>query len=117
MPAFRAVDGTELAFHVQGEGVPLVCLPGGPMRNSSYLGNLGGLSALRRLVTLDLRGTGQSAIPADYASCRCDRLVSDVRALQDDLHLDRIDLLGTRPAPTSLCHMRHGTRSGCASSC
>jgi proline iminopeptidase len=94
MPAFRAVDGTELAFHVQGEGVPLVCLPGGPMRNSSYLGNLGGLSALRRLVTLDLRGTGQSAIPADYASCRCDRLVSDVCALQDDLHLDRIDLLG-----------------------
>jgi pimeloyl-ACP methyl ester carboxylesterase len=29
MPVFRAGDGTELAYHVQGEGAPLVCLPGG----------------------------------------------------------------------------------------
>jgi len=27
-------DGTELAYHVQGEGAPLVCLPGGPMQAS-----------------------------------------------------------------------------------
>lgn len=94
MPIFRAVDGTELAYHVRGEGIPLVCLPGGPMRDSSYLGNLGGLSALRRLVMLDLRGTGESAIPADPASYRCDRLVGDAYALQDHLGLDRVDLLG-----------------------
>lgn len=60
----------------------------------TYLGNLGGLSALRRLVMLDLRGTGQLAVPADPASYRCDRLVDDVCALQDHLGLDRIDLLG-----------------------
>jgi proline iminopeptidase len=94
MPTFRAVDGTELAYHVQGEGTPLVCLPGGPMRDSSYLGSLGGLSAVRQLVMLDLRGTGQSAAPADQLSYRCDRQVSDVRALQDHLGLDRMDLLG-----------------------
>ena len=39
MPAFRAADGTELAYHVHGEGVPLICLPGGPMRESAYLGD------------------------------------------------------------------------------
>jgi pimeloyl-ACP methyl ester carboxylesterase len=38
MPAFSAADGTELAYHVQGEGIPRVCLPGGPMRDSAYLG-------------------------------------------------------------------------------
>jgi proline iminopeptidase len=99
VPVFRAGDGTALAYHVHGggseggEGAPLVCLPGGPMRDSVYLGDLGGLSALRRLVMLDLRGTGQSAVPADPASYRCDRLVDDVAVLQDHLGLDRMDLL------------------------
>jgi pimeloyl-ACP methyl ester carboxylesterase len=94
MPTFYAADGTELAYYIQGEGVPLVCLPGGPMRESSYLGDLGGLSAHRRLIMLDLRGTGKSAVPADPGSYRCDRLVEDVSALQDHLGIDSVDLLG-----------------------
>ena len=94
MPAFRAADGTQLAYHVHGEGIPLVCVPGGPMRASAYLGDLGGLSAHRQLIMLDLRGTGDSAIPEDTGSYRCDRLVDDVAALQDHLGLDRCDLLG-----------------------
>lgn len=64
------------------------------MRESAYLGDLGGLSGHRQLIMLDLRGTGQSAIPADPASYRCDRLVDDVSALQDHLGLDSLDLLG-----------------------
>ena len=94
MPTFTAADGTELAYHVRGEGVPLVCLPGGPMRASVYLGDLGGLPAHRQLIMLDLRGTGMSAIPADPGSYRCDHLVDDVAALQQHLGLDRFDLLG-----------------------
>ncbi len=94
MPAFRAADGTELAYHVRGEGIPLVCVPGGPMRASAYLGDLGGLSAHRQLIMLDLRGTGDSAAPEDPGSYRCDRLADDVAALQDQLGLDRCDLLG-----------------------
>lgn len=93
MPSFRAHDETDLAYHVFGEGVPLVCLPGGPMRACAYLGELGGLSAHRRLIVADLRGTGESAIPADAASYRCDRLVDDVEALREHLGLDRMDLL------------------------
>jgi proline iminopeptidase len=94
MPSFHAADGTELAYHVQGAGAPLVCLPGGPGRASAYLGDLGGLSGHRQLIMLDIRGTGDSAIPADPASYRCDRLVDDVAALQDRLGLHRVDLLG-----------------------
>ncbi len=94
MPTFRAADGTELAYHLQGDGIPLVCVPGGPMRASSYLGDLGGLAAHRRLVMLDLRGTGGSAVPRDPGTYRCDRLADDVAALQDQLGLDRVDLLG-----------------------
>ncbi|MGC0208987.1 alpha/beta fold hydrolase [Streptomyces levis] len=93
MPTFAAPDGTRLAFHVRGEGEPLIVLPGGPMRASAYLGNLGGLDAHRRLVLLDLRGTGESGVPADPATYRCDRLVDDVEALRIRLGLERMDLL------------------------
>jgi pimeloyl-ACP methyl ester carboxylesterase len=68
MPTFSAPDGTRLAYRSIGEGEPLICVPGGPMRDSAYLGDLGGLAARRRLIRLDLRGTGQSAAPADPAS-------------------------------------------------
>ncbi|MGW6915209.1 alpha/beta fold hydrolase [Kitasatospora sp. NPDC054939] len=93
MPTFTAYDGTLLAHRVSGEGAPLVCLPGGPMQDPAYLGDLGGLAADRRLITLDLRGTGGSAVPADPASYRCDRLVDDVEALREHLGLESVDLL------------------------
>jgi pimeloyl-ACP methyl ester carboxylesterase len=94
MAIFDGADGTRLTYHQAGEGRPLICVPGGPMQASAYLGDLGGLSAHRWLVLLDLRGTGASAIPADSATYRCDRQVDDVEALRMHLGLDRIDLLG-----------------------
>jgi proline iminopeptidase len=93
MPTFSAHDRTDLAYHVFGEGMPLICLPGGPMQDSAYLGELGGLSAHRQLIVVDPRGTGRSAIPEDAASYRCDRLVDDVEALREHLGLDGLDLL------------------------
>jgi proline iminopeptidase len=94
MRTFSAPDGTELGYRLVDEGDPVVCLPGGPMRASTYLGNLGGLAAWRQLVLLDLRGTGTSATPDDSATYRCDRQVDDVEALRVDLGLERMDLLG-----------------------
>jgi pimeloyl-ACP methyl ester carboxylesterase len=88
MVIFAGTDGTRLAYHQAGEGRPLLCVPGGPMQASAYLGDLGGLSAHRSLVLLDLRGTGASAIPADPATYRCDRQVDDVEALRVHLGLD-----------------------------
>lgn len=99
MPTFCAPDGTQLAYRVHadgnevGDGDPVVCVPGGPT-DSRYLGDLGGLSTHRRLIALDLRGTGRSAIPEDTSSYRCDRLVDDVEALREHLGLSRMDLLG-----------------------
>lgn len=109
-----AYDGTRLAFHVLGEGPPLVCLPGGPMQASAYLGALGGLSTHRQLIMLDLRGTGASAEPVVTESYRCDRLVADVEALREHLDLDRVDLLG-HSAGTNLAARyaeRHPQRVG-----
>lgn len=93
MPRFPSYDSTELAYHVRGSGPPLVCVPGGPARASSYLGDLGGLTADRTLILLDHRGTGESAMPDDPASYRCERIVDDVEALRGHLGLDRMALL------------------------
>ncbi|SDZ30411.1 Pimeloyl-ACP methyl ester carboxylesterase [Amycolatopsis xylanica] len=92
MPAFTAFDGTNLAFTVFGDGDPLVCLPGGPMQDADYLGDLGGLSERFQLILLDPRGTGESAIPSSLTSYRCDRQVDDVEALREHLGLDRLNL-------------------------
>jgi proline iminopeptidase len=90
----RAPDGTELAYRTAGEpGEPVICVPGGPMRDSDYLGDLGGLAQDVALVLLDLRGTGKSAVPADPASYRCDRQTEDVTALADHLGLRTVRLL------------------------
>ena len=114
MPTFSAHDGTELAYRVFGEGRPVICLPGGPMQDSDYLGDLGGLSAHQQLIMMDPRGTGRSAIPEDVTSYRCDRLVADVEALREHLGLPRLDLLahsgGTNLA--TLYVARHPERVG-----
>ncbi|NRQ33599.1 alpha/beta hydrolase [Nonomuraea sp. NN258] len=91
MPHFSAHDGTKLAYHLQGTGSPLVCLPGGPARPSRYLGDLGGIP--RRLILADGRGTGESDAAADPETYRWDRLADDVEALREHLGLDRVDLL------------------------
>ncbi|MCO6005284.1 alpha/beta hydrolase [Actinoallomurus purpureus] len=93
MPSFSSHDGTVLAHHLMGRGEPLLCLPGGPGRPSGYLGDLGGLATSRRLILLDNRGTGDSAVPADAGTYRADRLVADVEALREHLALETLDLL------------------------
>ncbi|MFI1760578.1 alpha/beta fold hydrolase [Streptomyces sp. NPDC020800] len=93
MPTFTAADGTRLAYHLRGAGETLAVLPGGPMRASAYLGDLGGLTAHRRLALLDLRGTGDSAVPDDPATYRCDRMVDDVEVWRAHMGLEHMDLV------------------------
>lgn len=114
MATFSGADGTTLAYHLAGEGAPLICLPGGPMQASAYLGDLGGLAAHGALVRLDPRGTGDSAAPADPATFRCDRQVADVEALRAHLGLERIDLFGHSAGGTLaiLYAIRHPERVG-----
>lgn len=93
MDLLTAPDGTRLVYHRRGAGPLLLCLPGGPLRDSVYLDTLGGLDAHRELVLLDLRGSGSSAVPEGPTSYRCDRQVDDVDALRGELGVQRLDLL------------------------
>ncbi len=91
--AFAGADGTALVGHLTGAGEPLVCVPGGPMQASRYLGDLGGLASRRSMLLLDLRGTGGSDAPNDPTTYRCDRQVDDLEALRTRLGVDHVDLL------------------------
>ncbi len=92
---FETYDGLRLAYHVTGAGRPLIVLPTGPGLKPDYLGDLGGLPAAtsRSLVFLQLRGSGESEVPEDPATYRCDRMVEDVEALRRHLMLERMDLI------------------------
>jgi pimeloyl-ACP methyl ester carboxylesterase len=60
---------------------PLVCLPGGPLRSMRYFGDLGGLSAHRRLLLVELPRR------------RVDRIVTDIEALRVHLGHEQLDVL------------------------
>ncbi|WP_433064408.1 alpha/beta fold hydrolase [Dactylosporangium sp. CS-033363] len=86
MATFTAFDGTVLTVVGAASPDPVICVPGGPMQASAYLDGLGSLR-------LDLRGTGDSAVPADVASYRCERQADDLEALRVHLGLEALSLL------------------------
>lgn len=109
MPPYTSYDGARLAYRTLGypraettgngdsgteaeSPAPLVCLAGGPARDSAYLGDLGGLSAFHPLVVPDQRGTGGSP-PASPGAYAFPRLAEDVEALRAHLGLERFALL------------------------
>jgi proline iminopeptidase len=95
---FTARDGVTLAVHTKGAstqgGTPVLCVPGGPGRASSYLEDLGGLTDTHPLHLLDNRGTGVSELPADRDSLRFPRLADDVEDVRRALGLPELDVLG-----------------------
>ncbi|MCU1600913.1 MAG: translation initiation factor [Frankiales bacterium] len=94
MPRFTSYDGTDLAYSATGAGTPLVCLAGGPGFPGRYFEDLAGLAAVRTLVLLDTRGTGQSELPSDPSTMRFDRLAADLEALRVHLGLETMAVLG-----------------------
>ena len=82
MPAFTTSDGSERTVTVLGAPAePVVVLPGGPLQQSRYLGNLGGLDARRELVVLELPHR------------RVDQIVPDVEALREHLGRETLDVV------------------------
>ncbi|MEV0374375.1 alpha/beta hydrolase [Streptomyces sp. NPDC050636] len=84
------------------------------MRASMYLGNLGGLSRQRKLLMLDLRGTGDSGAPADSATYRCDRQVADVEALRRHLGAEQTNARATEIYASSGAFEPAATRAAIA---
>jgi proline iminopeptidase len=87
----RSPDGLRLAYEVQGEGLPLVALAGGPgISHHAFHPHLARLRHGARIIYFDPRGRGDSD-PGSY-SVAAD--VADLDALRHGLRLGRLDLLG-----------------------
>ena len=98
-------DGETLAIHTRGSGPPVLCVPGGPGRASTYLEDLGGLDATHTLHLLDSRGSGDSPLPADRGSLAFPRLADDVEDARVSLSLEPADVLGhSAGCPVALLH-------------
>ncbi len=90
---FTVADGTALAFSDEGEGLPLLCLPG-------LTRTMGDFDYLRphlpplRLIRLDYRGRGASGW-SGANTYTIPQEAQDVLALLAHLKVDRVAVLGT----------------------
>ncbi|MBP0453515.1 alpha/beta hydrolase [Kitasatospora sp. RG8] len=93
MSELITTDGTRLVYRDSGGGgVPLVMLHGWGQTQAMFRHQVEGLAPGRRVVTVDLRGHGESGKPRH--GYRIARLSRDVLELVDHLRLARFDALG-----------------------
>jgi pimeloyl-ACP methyl ester carboxylesterase len=104
----RDVRGREIGYADEGRGAPLVLLHPFPFSRDLWSGLLPALSADRRVIAVDARGFGESAL-APYAIAD---LADDLAALLDALDVKRAAVLGmSMGGYTALAFAaRHATR-------
>lgn len=82
-----------LFYEVEGQGVPLILLAGGPGLSHDYLQEMRPLSKYTRLIFFDQRGTGKSD-KADPSAYTIDANVEDIEHLRRSLNLGKCIVFG-----------------------
>ena len=85
-------NGIRIAFSDDGTGQPVVFVHGFPLNRTMWQPQVAALSSTFRIVTVDLRGHGDSDAP--LWRYRIDDFVDDILAVLDDLRLPRVSLVG-----------------------
>lgn len=83
----------DLAYDDKGSGPPIVLLHGFPFNRSIWDEQVAVLTDRYRVITPDLRGMGETPLPADCASEMTD-MARDVAALLDQLEIRRVVIGG-----------------------
>ncbi len=81
------VNGLELAYEDAGTGPPLVLVHGYPFNRSLWASQVEALKSTHRVVTLDLRGLGESALAGSPSTMK--DMANDVAVLMDHLEIQR----------------------------
>jgi proline iminopeptidase len=89
---FRA-QGRRLAYHVYGEGSPVIAIPGGPGYSHTYL-RMPELERRCRVIYLDNIGTGNSDRLPDPAGYSRAADVANLEEFRKHLGMERLTLLG-----------------------
>src|SRR4029078_3759165 len=91
-------DQIEIAYLDEGEGAPIVLIPGFASTTAINWVHPGWVTTLtkarRRVIALDNRGHGASSKLYDPAAYHSDTMAEDVRALLDHLGIARADAMG-----------------------
>jgi len=91
-----STDGTRIAFDVTGTGPVVILLHGGGMNRRSWhtAGYVSRLAQEFTVVTIDIRGNGESDKPTSEAAYAFERLNEDVLAVADAVGARRFGLWG-----------------------
>lgn len=91
-PVQATINGMTLAFNDQGTGLPLVFLHAFPLNRTMWAQQEEALSSQFRVITIDLRGHGESDAPLRHYSL--DQAADDVRGLLDHLSIRQAVFVG-----------------------
>jgi 3-oxoadipate enol-lactonase len=86
------INGITLAYDDRGIGLPLVFLHAFPLNRTMWLAQEKALSSRFRVITIDLRGHGESDAPLWHYSL--EQAADDVRALLDHLSIQQAVFIG-----------------------
>ncbi|HEY0100493.1 MAG TPA: alpha/beta fold hydrolase [Pyrinomonadaceae bacterium] len=88
------VRGIELAYEASGAGLPVVLLHGFPFNRTLWREQVEALRERYTVVTVDLRGHGETHATHDDSPATMEVMAEDVAALLDELRLARVVLGG-----------------------
>lgn len=86
------INGVDLAFTDQGTGLPVLFVHGYPLNRTMWEPQVKGLSSRVRVITVDLRGHGESEAPS--SSYTVELFADDLRGLLDHLRIDQAVIVG-----------------------
>jgi len=86
------INGISIAYHDQGMGLPIVFLHAFPLNRTMWAQQEAALSSQCRVITIDLRGHGESDAPLWRYTL--DQAADDVRALLDHLAIQQALFVG-----------------------
>lgn len=86
------VNNVKIAYDIYGEGEPLILIHGYSYNKSVWIAQIDALSKNFKLITLDLRGSGESSHPEDPYTM--DTLVEDLKGFMNVLKIEKAHLMG-----------------------
>ena len=86
------VNGIDLAYSDEGHGAPIVFLHAFPLNRSTWEPQVAGLKDRYRVITIDLRGHGESDAPTWRYTL--DQFAEDVKGLLDHLAISKATFVG-----------------------
>ncbi|MCF6273290.1 MAG: alpha/beta hydrolase [Rhodobacteraceae bacterium] len=95
MKAFITSDGLRLDYRVEGEGKPLLCLPGLTRSLDDFNELAAAMRGEAQIIRLTMRGRNGSDWAADYKSYNIVQEARDVIEFMDFIGLEKTTIIGT----------------------